>query len=99
MKLSKISIETILENQICRQLGKERAINREAVSAICGDEGIDSSEVATAIRVLSTLYSQTDCQIHKLIDAMGETLGNNPRFRDEVKLAEDTATSMFYSPR
>jgi hypothetical protein len=99
MKLSKVSIETILENQICRQLGKERAINREAVSGICTEESIDQSELATAIRVLSTLYNQTDCQIHKLIDAMGETLGNNPRFRDEVKLAEDTATSMFYSPR
>jgi hypothetical protein len=99
MKLSKVSIETILENQICRQLGKERAINREAVSGICTEESIDQSELATAIRVISKLYSQTDCKIHLLVAAIGENLGGNPRYNNEVLLAEDLAANMLYVPR
>jgi hypothetical protein len=74
-------------------------MNREAVASVCEDQGIDPSELATAIRVLAKLYSQTDCQIHKLVDAMGEVLGNTPRFRDEVKLSEDLTATLLYSDR
>ncbi len=99
MKLVKVSLESILETRICNQLAQERALNREAVTSICQEQGIDSSELATAIRVLSALYSQTECPVHKLIDAMGELLGNNSRYHDEVLLAENLATEMFYGDR